>query len=321
MTQRPPNRRPKHAKGSGRPGPHGGPNVSLHGDTPDRVTLFGVHAVAAALANPARVVLKIMATENAERRVADAIAERKISVERVRPKDLDRLLGADTVHQGIAAEVRPVEDAELGALVERARGGAPLVVLDQVTDPHNVGAVLRSAAVFGAAGLVMTARHSPPLNGTLAKAASGAMEIVPIALEQNLARTLQALKAEGVKIAGPVKKAILAALSERDEEADICTDKDGNPEPDTDLRDHELVPLKEDWREYAAREVTPFAPDAWVDESYRDARDREVGRVGYEIIFNRYFYRYIPPRPLDEIDEELKTLEAEIAGLLREVAA
>jgi len=131
----------------------------------------------------------------------------------------------------------------------------------------------------------------------------------------------KALKAEGVKIAGPVKKAILSALSERDEEANICTDKDGNPEPDTDLRDHELVPLKEDWREYVAREVTPFVPDAWVEESYRDARDREIGRVGYEINFNRYFYRYTPPRPLDEIDAELKALEAEIAGLLQEVAA
>lgn len=131
----------------------------------------------------------------------------------------------------------------------------------------------------------------------------------------------KALKAGGVKIGGPTKKTILAALSERDEEADICTDKDGNPEPDTDLRDHELVPLKEDWRDYVAREVTPFVDDAWVDESYRDARDREIGRVGYEINFNRYFYRYVPPRPLEEIDAELKALDAEIAGLLQQVSA
>ncbi len=131
----------------------------------------------------------------------------------------------------------------------------------------------------------------------------------------------KALKAEGIKIGAPVKKAILSALSERDEDADICTDAKGNPEPDTELRDHELVPLTEDWREYMAREVKPFVPDAWVDESYRDARDGEVGRVGYEINFNRYFYRYVPPRPLEEIDAELKTLEAEIAGLLKEVAA
>ena len=131
----------------------------------------------------------------------------------------------------------------------------------------------------------------------------------------------KALKGAGLKLGAPVKKAILSALSERDEDADKCTDNEGNPEPDTDLRDHELVPLKEDWREYVAREVTPFVPDAWVDESYRDARDGEVGRAGYEINFNCYFYKYVPPRPLAEIDEELKKLEAEIAGLLKEVAA
>ncbi|WP_022727548.1 type I restriction-modification system subunit M [Fodinicurvata sediminis] len=131
----------------------------------------------------------------------------------------------------------------------------------------------------------------------------------------------QALKGAGVKITAPVRKAILSALSERDEDADICTDKDGNPEPDSELRDYELVPLSEDWRDYVAREVTPFVPDAWVDESYCDARDGKVGRVGYEINFNRYFYKYVPPRPLEEIDAEMKQLEAEIAGLLKEVAA
>ena len=130
----------------------------------------------------------------------------------------------------------------------------------------------------------------------------------------------EALRAEGIKIGTPVRKAILSALSERDEHADTCTDKNGEAESDTDLRDHELVPLKENWREYVEREVKPFVPDAWVDENHRDARDREVGRVGYEINFNRYFYRYVPPRPLEEINAELKTLEAEIAGLLREVS-
>lgn len=128
-----------------------------------------------------------------------------------------------------------------------------------------------------------------------------------------------ALKAEEAKVGAPVLKAIIAALGERDEEAKVCLDKDGNPEPDTSLRDHELVPLGEDWREYVAREVTPFVPDAWVDESHRDATDGRVGRVGYEINFNRYFYTYVPPRPLEEIDAELKALEAEIAGLLQEV--
>ncbi len=129
-----------------------------------------------------------------------------------------------------------------------------------------------------------------------------------------------ALKGSDVKVSAPLKKAILSALSERDENADICTDKKGNPEADTDLRDHELVPLKENWQEYFKREVTPFVADAWVDEAYTDATDKEIGRVGYEINFNRYFYKYVPPRPLEEIGAELKQLESEIAGLLREVA-
>ena len=127
------------------------------------------------------------------------------------------------------------------------------------------------------------------------------------------------LQAAGVKIGAPVRKAILGALSERDEAAEVCTDAKGNPEPDTDLRDHELVPLNEDWRAYVQREVLPFVPDAWVDETHTDAQDGGVGRVGYEINFNRYFYKYVPPRPLEVIDAELKALEAEISGLLQEV--
>lgn len=129
----------------------------------------------------------------------------------------------------------------------------------------------------------------------------------------------KALRQVDVKVGAPVKKAILSALSDRDDDAVVCTDRDGNPEPDSDLRDHELVPLRDDWKEYVAREVTPFVPDAWVDKSYIDDKDHKIGRVGYEINFNRYFYKYVPPRPLEEIDAELKALEAEIASLLKEV--
>ncbi len=138
------------------------------------------------------------------------------------------------------------------------------------------------------------------------------------AFEKALSR---AVKARGTKLSTPVQKAILSALAERNEAADICLGADGKPEADAELRDHELVPLAEDWRDYVAREVKPFVPDAWVDESYTDATDKQVGRVAYEINFNRYFYKYVPPRPLAEIDAELKQLEAEIAGLLKEVAA
>jgi type I restriction enzyme M protein len=131
---------------------------------------------------------------------------------------------------------------------------------------------------------------------------------------------VKTLKGGDIKIGPPAKKAILSAFSERDETAAICRDSAGKPEPDTGLRDFELVPLKEDWEGYVAREVTPFVSDAWVDQSYRDEKDGKVGRVGYEINFNRYFYKYVAPRPLDAINEELKRLEAEIAGLLTEVS-
>jgi type I restriction enzyme M protein len=131
---------------------------------------------------------------------------------------------------------------------------------------------------------------------------------------------VKTLKGGDIKIGPPAKKAILSAFSERDETADICRDSAGKPEPDTELRDFELVPLKEDWEGYVAREVTPFVSDGWVDQSYRDEKDGKVGRVGYEINFNRYFYKYVAPRPLDAINEELKRLEAEIAGLLTEVS-
>ncbi len=130
----------------------------------------------------------------------------------------------------------------------------------------------------------------------------------------------KACKGLGVKIGSAIKKAILSTLSERDETAAVCLDSNGKPEADPELRDYELVPLKENWKDYIAREVTPFIPDAWVDDTYRDDADRQVGRVGYEINFNRYFYRYVPPRTLDEIAAELKALEADIAGLLKEVA-
>jgi type I restriction enzyme M protein len=107
------------------------------------------------------------------------------------------------------------------------------------------------------------------------------------------------------KMAAPVKKSILAALSERDPSADVCRDSKGNREPDKELRDHELVPLKENWREYFDREVRTFAEDAWVDEKHRDTRDKDIGRVGYEINFNRFFKPYMNPRPLEIIDSDI----------------
>jgi 23S rRNA (guanosine2251-2'-O)-methyltransferase len=163
--------------------------------------IFGIHAVEAALANPRREVRKLYLTDNAERRLRLSLGARQIAHERVLPKDLDRRLGPDTVHQGALLETAPLPEPALATLAEQGQG-RPLVVLDQVTDPQNVGAVLRSAAVFGAAGLVMTRRHSPPLAGALAKSASGALEHVPVALAQNLARALAELKAHSCTIIG-----------------------------------------------------------------------------------------------------------------------
>ena len=174
------------ADGDGEPG-----DAARSSDGPIRI--FGIHAVEAALLNPARTPLRLHLTDNAEKRLEAAIASRGLKPARVQPRDLDRLLGADTVHQGALLEAEPLPEPSLRALADSAMSGGPLVVLDQVTDPHNVGAILRSAAAFGASGLIMTRRNSPPLSGVLAKAASGALEHVPVALVANLARALDEL--------------------------------------------------------------------------------------------------------------------------------
>jgi type I restriction enzyme M protein len=133
----------------------------------------------------------------------------------------------------------------------------------------------------------------------------------------------QALKATatkaGFKISVPISKAILSALSERDETAAVCRDKQGNPEPDPDLRDSESVPLSEGIEAFFEREVKPHVPDAWIDSRKRDEKDGRVGLVGYEINFNRYFYRYTPPRPLEDIEADIRTIERDIVGMLGEV--
>jgi type I restriction enzyme M protein len=115
----------------------------------------------------------------------------------------------------------------------------------------------------------------------------------------------------GVKLSATELKAVLSALSERDETAEICKDRQGNPEPDSELRDTEVVPLKESIEEYFEREVEPHVPDAWIDHSKT--------KVGYEIPLTRHFYQYQPPRPLEEIEADLAKLEKEIIGMLKEV--
>lgn len=116
-----------------------------------------------------------------------------------------------------------------------------------------------------------------------------------------------------------MKKAILTALSEKDETANICLDKNEHPEPDADLRDTENVPLKEEVMVYFNREVKPHVADAWISDAVRDIWDAELGKVGYEINFNRYFYQDQPPRDLAEIEADIREIEGEILAMLGEV--
>jgi 23S rRNA (guanosine2251-2'-O)-methyltransferase len=169
----------------------------------DRV-IFGIHAAEAALSNPNRVIRHAYLTGNAANRFAGLIAPRNIPVSEIVPQDFEALLGAGAVHQGAVLFCEPLAQPALDNFLDALPDGAParLAMLDQVTDPHNAGAVLRSAAAFGIAALIVQDRHSPPLTGTLAKAASGALEHVPVIATVNLARALDRLKEHGFECLG-----------------------------------------------------------------------------------------------------------------------
>lgn len=163
------------------------------------------------------------------------------------------------------------------------------------------------------------------------------------ALSQTLSQTLFRDRSEfekvldaaaltaGVKLGAPIRKAIVAALGERDEAGAICRDPPGAPEPDPELRDTDTVPLAAgddpvdsggvpaSVRAFFGRDVKPYVPDAWIDTTKRDQRDGKVGVVGYEISFNRYFYRYRPPRSLEEIEADIREIEQHIVRMLAEV--
>jgi 23S rRNA (guanosine2251-2'-O)-methyltransferase len=160
----------------------------------NRPRFWGRHAVAAALANPERTIAKIWVTHDAAPHFE---FDRSIPVTFADAADLGRLIPRDAPHQGIVAEVEPLPDIWLGDLIQDAPVNRPLLVLDQVTDPHNVGAILRSAAAFDALGIVTQDRHAPPESGALAKAASGALETVPWTRVVNLARALDEIAEAG----------------------------------------------------------------------------------------------------------------------------
>ena len=160
--------------------------------------IYGVHPVAEALKNPKRKIFSLKASKNAADRLAQEIAALGLTPEIVHPRELDKRLGADAVHQGLLLEAKPLAQPRLD---EIEKSGIVLL-LDQVTDPHNVGAILRTCAAFNVTALVATARHSPEASAVLFKSASGAYEHVPFVKVTNLSRAMAELKDYGFRIAG-----------------------------------------------------------------------------------------------------------------------
>lgn len=171
---------------------------SLRGTGDGPAIMYGWHTVTAALRNPARHLRKLLATDNAARRLAEEGIAPALAPELVRPSAIAERLTPDAVHQGLYLEADPLP----APAVESLPAQGVVLVLDQITDPHNVGAIFRSAAAFAATAIVTTQRHSPDATGALAKAASGALELVPLVSVQNLARGLAALKQSGFLVIG-----------------------------------------------------------------------------------------------------------------------
>jgi 23S rRNA (guanosine2251-2'-O)-methyltransferase len=175
------------------------PRGRFRGVEPDGpAVLYGWHSVKAALENPQRHVHRLLATENALRRLHDENVPVRVEPELVRPDEIAIRLGPDAVHQGLLLETDPLPSSPIEELAPEGL----VLALDQITDPHNVGAILRSAAAFAVKAVVSTARHSPEATGVLAKSASGALDLVPMVTVQNLARALTALRERGFLLVG-----------------------------------------------------------------------------------------------------------------------
>jgi 23S rRNA (guanosine2251-2'-O)-methyltransferase len=160
--------------------------------------IYGVHPVVEALKNPKRRCITLLASKNAADRLATDVPEAKIEPEIIHPRELDKRLGPDAVHQGLLLEAKPLTQPRL----DQIEKSGLVVLLDQVTDPHNVGAILRTCAAFNVSALVATARHSAEGSGVLFKSASGAYEHVPYVKVTNLARAMDELKSYGFRIIG-----------------------------------------------------------------------------------------------------------------------
>ena len=164
--------------------------------------IFGIHAVAAALLNPARRKRRLVLTQNAAAKLAASLEASGMRAQIMHARRFPAPVGAGTVHQGAALEVEPLQWPTVARLCERLSAQARLVILDRVSDPHNVGAVLRSAAAFGAAAVIAPGRHTPPETGALAKSASGALESVPYLRVANLVSAMKTLQNTGVHMIG-----------------------------------------------------------------------------------------------------------------------
>jgi 23S rRNA (guanosine2251-2'-O)-methyltransferase len=164
----------------------------------DRTVLYGWHPVSEALRNSRRAFHKLLATENSAKRLAEELGDLPIEPEIVRPFDISKLVEPDAVHQGLYLEADPLPSPDLDTL----SGERIVLALDQITDPHNVGAIVRSAAAFDVEAIITTARHSPAATGVLAKAASGGLEHVPFLVVRNLAEALIALGERGFQRIG-----------------------------------------------------------------------------------------------------------------------
>lgn len=162
---------------------------------PNRLWIWGIHACRTALTNPKRRCFRLVVTSSTLKELSLSTNDLSCKVETLDSPSLSRLLPEGAVHQGVAMEVAPLLEPSFADLRTKAAG--VLVVLDQVTDPHNVGAIIRTARALGALGVIMTERNAPPLSGVLAKAASGALDLLPIWKVTNLVRALEELKEEG----------------------------------------------------------------------------------------------------------------------------
>jgi len=193
--------RHKKTRRSNSPPPHQS-GRRVRSEKPARHILYGGHAVIAALQNPQRKIIKLHATENAAHRFREILGPFVDKMDIIKAGELDRMLGPDAVHQGLAAEVTPLPEPELTHILEHHQDQVLFVILDQITDPHNVGAILRSCAAFNVTAVIVPARNSVEYSGVLAKAASGALEHVPLVRVTNLVRALKQIQQAHVSVIG-----------------------------------------------------------------------------------------------------------------------